>query len=343
MRNLYLGGDQRTLKQKIIEAKLALEYNKDHSKRSILTELPQQRPLRHRRRADGRSACRRPRASSSTSPPRSWTSSSPRCSPGLPQAPSQYNPFRDPAAARERRNEVLAKMAELHYITAAAGRRRARRAAGGRDTGTSTPSAARTSSSNTSASSSIHRYGARDRRAGRAEGLHDDRPEHAAARAQSDRGSAQRARRPGLGDRHDQPRTTATSRRWPSPRATSSRSTTSPPTATASRARRSRRSTSPTRSRAGVDPNTTYYLSHTLEPGWLHRLSDLRSQDLRGHLAEQVDQPRAGDARIRQHRLRPAGRRPRRGNGHRKWRTRWASKPTSRATPPRRSAGSRSA
>jgi len=39
---------------------------------------------------------------------------------GLPQAPSEYNPFQDPAAARQRRNEVLAKMAELHYITPAA-------------------------------------------------------------------------------------------------------------------------------------------------------------------------------------------------------------------------------
>ena len=38
---------------------------------------------------------------------------------GLPQAPSQYNPFRDPKAARQRRNEVLSKMAELHYISAA--------------------------------------------------------------------------------------------------------------------------------------------------------------------------------------------------------------------------------
>ncbi len=25
----------------------------------------------------------------------------------------------------------------------------------------------------------------------------------------------------------------------------------------------------------GVDPNSTYYLSHTLEPGWLHGLPDL--------------------------------------------------------------------
>ena len=53
MRNVYLGGDKHTLKQKIIEAKLAIDYEKRHSKRSILTELPQQRPLRHRRRADG--------------------------------------------------------------------------------------------------------------------------------------------------------------------------------------------------------------------------------------------------------------------------------------------------
>ena len=37
MRNLYLGGDEHTLHQKIIEAKLAIEYTKHHSKRSILT------------------------------------------------------------------------------------------------------------------------------------------------------------------------------------------------------------------------------------------------------------------------------------------------------------------
>ncbi|MCW3056179.1 MAG: glycosyl transferase family 51, partial [Solirubrobacterales bacterium] len=37
MRNIYLGGDQHTLRQKIIEAKLALDYEKTHDKRSILT------------------------------------------------------------------------------------------------------------------------------------------------------------------------------------------------------------------------------------------------------------------------------------------------------------------
>ncbi len=38
---------------------------------------------------------------------------------GLPQAPSQYNPFRNPTAALERRNEVLEKMADNGFITVA--------------------------------------------------------------------------------------------------------------------------------------------------------------------------------------------------------------------------------
>jgi penicillin-binding protein 1A len=36
---------------------------------------------------------------------------------GLPQAPSQYNPFLDPQAAKARRNEVLKQMAHEGYIT----------------------------------------------------------------------------------------------------------------------------------------------------------------------------------------------------------------------------------
>ena len=38
---------------------------------------------------------------------------------GLPQAPSQYNPFRNPSAALGRRNEVLSQMAENGFITVA--------------------------------------------------------------------------------------------------------------------------------------------------------------------------------------------------------------------------------
>src|SRR5438477_480705 len=36
---------------------------------------------------------------------------------GLPQAPSQYNPFRNPNAALNRRNEVLNAMASEGYVT----------------------------------------------------------------------------------------------------------------------------------------------------------------------------------------------------------------------------------
>ena len=32
----------------------------------------------------------------------------------------------------------------------------------------------------------------------------------------------------------------------------------------------------------GIDPNSTYYLSHTLDPGWLPTIPGIRSQDLRG-------------------------------------------------------------
>ena len=41
---------------------------------------------------------------------------------GLPQAPSQYNPFVFPQAARDRRNEVLAKLAQLGYVSPARAR-----------------------------------------------------------------------------------------------------------------------------------------------------------------------------------------------------------------------------
>jgi penicillin-binding protein 1A len=41
---------------------------------------------------------------------------------GLPQAPSEYNPFKDPSAARDRRNEVLAKLTQLGYVSSARAR-----------------------------------------------------------------------------------------------------------------------------------------------------------------------------------------------------------------------------
>jgi penicillin-binding protein 1A len=117
VRNLYLGNDLRTLRQKIIEAKLALEYEKRHSKRSILTSYLNSVPYGTvgGQTAIGVQAAARiffDRPASQLDLPQAALLA------GLPQAPSQYNPFRDAAVARRRRNEVLAKMAELRYITA---------------------------------------------------------------------------------------------------------------------------------------------------------------------------------------------------------------------------------
>ena len=119
VRNLYLGGDERTLKQKITEAKLAIEYNKVHSKRSILNSYLNDVPYGT---VGGQTMIGVQAAARLFFDKPVSKLDLVQCAllAGLPQAPSEYNPFQDPAAARQRRNEVLAKMAELHYITPAA-------------------------------------------------------------------------------------------------------------------------------------------------------------------------------------------------------------------------------
>ncbi len=118
MRNLYLGGDERTFKQKIAEAKLALEYNEHHSKRSILTSYLNSVPYGT---VGGQTAIGVQAASRIffDKPASQLDLEQAALLAGLPQAPSEYNPFLFPAAARARRNEVLGKMAELHYVTPA--------------------------------------------------------------------------------------------------------------------------------------------------------------------------------------------------------------------------------
>jgi penicillin-binding protein 1A len=121
VRNLYLGGDQHTLRQKIAEAKLAIEYNEHHSKHSILTSYLNDVPYGTvgGQTMIGVQAAARIYFDKAVS--RLDLEQSALLA-GLPQAPSQYNPFLYPAAAKERRNEVLAKMAELHYISHALAR-----------------------------------------------------------------------------------------------------------------------------------------------------------------------------------------------------------------------------
>jgi penicillin-binding protein 1A len=116
MRNLYLGSDTHSFKQKIDEAKLAIEYNKHHSKLSILTEYLNTVAYGTvgGQTALGVQAAARIFFNQSA---RKLNLQQAALLAGLPQAPSQYNPFLYPAAARKRRNQVLAKMAELHYIS----------------------------------------------------------------------------------------------------------------------------------------------------------------------------------------------------------------------------------
>jgi penicillin-binding protein 1A len=118
VRNLYLGGDQHTLKQKIVEAKLALDYNEHHSKHSILTSYLNSVPYGT---LGGQTAVGVQAAARIffDKPASQLNLEQSALLAGLPQAPSQYNPFLDSSAARQRRNEVLTKMAELHYISTA--------------------------------------------------------------------------------------------------------------------------------------------------------------------------------------------------------------------------------
>jgi penicillin-binding protein 1A len=116
VRNVYLGNDLRTFKQKIDEAKLAIEYNKRHSKRTILTGYLNSVAYGT---VGGQTAIGVGAASRIffDKPVEKLNLAQSALLAGLPQAPSQYNPFLYPSAARKRRNEVLAKMAELHYIS----------------------------------------------------------------------------------------------------------------------------------------------------------------------------------------------------------------------------------
>jgi penicillin-binding protein 1A len=116
VRNVYLGGDQHTLKQKIIEAKLAIEYEKRHDKHSILTSYLNSVPYGT---LGGQTAIGVQAASRIffDKPASQLNLQQSALLAGLPQAPSQYNPFRDASVAKRRRNEVLRKMDELHYVS----------------------------------------------------------------------------------------------------------------------------------------------------------------------------------------------------------------------------------
>jgi len=122
VRNLYKGNKERTITRKVREAKLATDLESKHpgaaGKRWILTEYLNNVPYGT---VGGQTAVGVGAAARVffNKPANKLTLAQSALLAGLPQAPSQYNPFLAPELARERRNEVLNQMAQEGYISQA--------------------------------------------------------------------------------------------------------------------------------------------------------------------------------------------------------------------------------
>jgi penicillin-binding protein 1A len=115
VRNLYIQHPEETLKRKLKEAHLAQEEEEAHSKSWILTAYLNTAPYGT---VEGETAVGAEAAAQTYfgKPARDLTLTEAAMIAGLPQAPSEYNPFIDPRAALKRRNEVLTVMHEQSYI-----------------------------------------------------------------------------------------------------------------------------------------------------------------------------------------------------------------------------------
>ena len=125
-RALYIKDAERSFDRKIREAKLASELEKRRSKRWILREYLNSVPFGtiNGRTAIGIEAAARMYFSKAAADLELHQAA---LIAGLPQAPSQYNPFRNPSAALERRNEVLRQMVRNRHVSPARGRKAARK------------------------------------------------------------------------------------------------------------------------------------------------------------------------------------------------------------------------
>jgi penicillin-binding protein 1A len=115
VRNLYVGRE-RTLQRKIREARLAEELEQKHSKKWILDSYLNSVPYGT---VDGQTAVGVQAAAETffSKPAKDLTLQQSALLAGLPQAPSELNPFQNPKGALDRRREVLQKMAKLGYIS----------------------------------------------------------------------------------------------------------------------------------------------------------------------------------------------------------------------------------
>jgi penicillin-binding protein 1A len=116
VRALYIKDPERNFARKIREAKLASELEEEHSKTWILHNYLNSVPYGT---VNGRTSIGIEAASVTFFDKHASKLKLHESAllAGLPQAPSQYNPFRNPSAALERRNEVLEQMLDNGYIT----------------------------------------------------------------------------------------------------------------------------------------------------------------------------------------------------------------------------------
>ena len=116
VRQLYIEKPQRNIQRKIREAKMAADLEQERSKQWILREYLNVIPYGT---VNGKTAIGIQAAAQLFFSRKAddLTLTQAALLAGLPQAPSQYNPIRNPTDALERRNLVLEKMAEHHYIT----------------------------------------------------------------------------------------------------------------------------------------------------------------------------------------------------------------------------------
>jgi len=118
VRALYIKDPTRDFKRKVREAKLASELEDEHPKDWILTSYLNNVPYGT---VNGETAVGIEAAAEIffSKHANELTLEEAALLAGLPQAPSEYNPFKNPSAALGRRNEVLRAMVKNHYITAA--------------------------------------------------------------------------------------------------------------------------------------------------------------------------------------------------------------------------------
>jgi penicillin-binding protein 1A len=116
VRNLYIRHPEDTIQRKIKEAHLAEELFEQHNRHWILNTYLNTAPYGTN---EGRTALGVEAATQTyfNKPASELNLTEAALIAGLPQAPSEYNPFQYPEAALQRRNEVLGTMWEQGYIT----------------------------------------------------------------------------------------------------------------------------------------------------------------------------------------------------------------------------------